>query len=143
MNDLAKGLAVFINLCTYGVGIAVAAIKLFKLNYVAVFIVPNFNYNESLFFNMSLFCMASALLGVVLVMLLGDYNRSGVTVEFPIIWAIIPAAIGVLFLYFGITGAAAREIAIMIVSALIYMCSAAVNIYTGTKVFTMFKKQSQ
>ena len=92
---------------------------------------------------MSLFCVASALLGVVLVMLLGDYNRSGVTVEFPIIWAIIPAAIGVLFLYFGITGAAAREIAIMIVSALIYMCSAAVNIYTGTKVFTMFKKNNK
>ena len=38
MRALAKGLAVFINLCTYGAGIAVLLIKLLKLNYVAVFL---------------------------------------------------------------------------------------------------------
>ena len=138
MKNAAKGLAVFANLCTYGVGIAVLLIKLLKKDFVAPFIVSGFNYNESLFFNMALFCLGAALLGVVLTMLVSEYKSDTVTVEYPIVWAIVPVAISLFYIYFGITGNAPREIAIIIVSTVIYLAASLVNIYTGTKVFTLF-----
>ena len=141
MKTLAKSLGVFINLCTFGVGIAVLLIKLLKQNFIAVFIISGLNYNESLFFNMSLFCIGSALLGLVLSMLVGEYNKDKVTVEYPIIWAIVPAVITAFFLYFGFTGAAPREKIFVIASAVIYLVASIVNIYTGTKMFTLYKNK--
>lgn len=140
MKNIAKALAVFTNLCTYGVGIAVLLIKLLKQNFIAVFIISGLNYNESLFFNMALFCIGAALLGVVLVMLVGEYEKKEVTVEFPIIWAFIPAAISLYFVYVGVTGAATREKLIVIAAVLVYILANMVNIYTGTKIFTLFPK---
>ena len=141
MKTLAKGLGVFINLCTYGAGLATLLIKLLKWNYVAVFIISGLNYNESLFFNLALFSAGSALLGVVLTMLVGEYNKDKVTVAYPIIWAIAPLIISGFFVYFAFTGDAAREIIIMLAGALIYAASALVNIYTGTKMFTVYKER--
>ncbi|MBQ9517270.1 MAG: hypothetical protein IJR60_04265 [Eubacterium sp.] len=143
MGKFAKALATFINLCTYGVGIAVVLIKLLHKDFIAVFIISGFNYNESLFFNMALFCLGTMLLGVVLTMLVGEYNRDEVTVMYPIVWAIIPAVITCFFIYFGVTGAAAREIAIMLASAAVYLASSLVNIYTGTKVFTLYPNKNK
>ena len=141
MKGIAKGLAVFINLCTYGVGIAVLLIKLLKQNFIAVFILSGLNYNESLFFNMILFSLGSALLGIVLNMLAGEYTNKKVTVEYPIIWALVPVVIGVFFVYFGFTGDATREKLIMLAGAVIYILSALINIYTGTRIFTLFPKE--
>lgn len=143
MKYAAKALAVFTNLCSWGVGIAVLLIKLLEKNFIAVFIISGLNYNESLFFNMSLFCIGTALLGIVLTMLAGEYEKKPVTVEFPIIWAFIPAAISLYFTYIGVNGATPREKAIVIASALIYILTNMVNIYTGTKIFTMFPKDKK
>lgn len=143
MKNAAKALAVFVNLCSWGAGIAVTLIKLLEKNFIAVFIVKGLNYNESLFFNMSLFCIGSALLGIVLTMLADEYEKKQVTVEFPVIWAFVPAAISLYFAYVGVTGAATREKAIVLASALIYIISNMVNIYTGTKIFTLFPKDKK
>ncbi|MBR3150225.1 MAG: hypothetical protein IKF64_08645 [Eubacterium sp.] len=143
MKAIAKGLAVFVNLCTYGVGIAVLLIKLLKQNFIAVFIISGLNYNESLFFNMILFSVGTALLGIVLTMLAGEYEPKKVTVEFPVIWALLPAAVGLFFVYFGIKGDAARETVIMIIGAVVYIAASLVNIYCGTKIFTLFPKNNK
>lgn len=143
MKHFAKAMAVFINLCTYGVGAAVVLIKLLHKDYIAVFIISGFNYNESLFFNMALFSLGTALLGIVLTMLIGEYNHEEVTVLYPIVWAILPAIITCFFIYFGVTGNAVREIAIMIASAVVYLASSLVNIYTGTKIFTLYPNKNK
>ena len=54
MKQLSKALAVFINLCNYGVGIAVAMILIFKSDFTSIFYVNGMTTNESLFFNMLL-----------------------------------------------------------------------------------------
>lgn len=143
MKNFAKAMAVFINLCTYGVGLAVLLIKLLHKDFIAVFIISGFNYNESLFFNMALFSLGTALLGIVLTMLIGEYTSEEVTVLYPIVWAIVPAIITCFFVYFGVTGAGAREIAIMIASAVVYLAASLVNIYTGTKIFTLFPNKKK
>ncbi len=142
MDKFAKVLATFINLCTYGVGLAVVLIKMLHKDYIAVFIINGFNYNESLFFNMALFSLGTLLLGIVLTMLVGEYKREEITVLYPIVWSIFPAVITCFFIYFGVTGAAAREIAVMLVSAAVYLAASLVNIYTGTKIFTLYSNKN-
>ena len=142
MKNFAKAIGVFINLCTYGAGIAVLLIKLLKKEFYAVFVISGFSYDESLFFNLALFTLGSALLGVVLTMFIAEYVPEKVTVEYPIIWAILPAAISLYFTYAGITGGTVREKAIVIITALIYVCASAVNIYSGAKMFTLFPNKS-
>lgn len=143
MKGIAKGLAVFINLCTYGVGIAVLLIKLLKQNYIAVFVIDGLNYNESLFFNMILFSVGAALLGLVLTMLAGEYSDKKVTVEYPVIWALVPIIIGLFFIYFGFTGDALREKLIMLAGAVVYVAASLVNIYSGTRIFTLFPNDKE
>ncbi len=141
MSKAAKVIGVFTNLCTYGAGIAVLLIKLLKKDFIAVFILSGLNYNESLFFNLLLFCGGAALVSVVLTMLMNEYKPELVTVEFPVIWALLPAALGIVFLYFGFTGETPREKLIVIAAAAVYLVASFVNIYCGAKMFALFPKK--
>ena len=146
MRVFAKIIAVFANLCTYGVGAAVLFIKLLKKDFIAVFIISGFNYNESLFFNMALFSLGTALLGIVMTMLADEYKTQSADVVYPIIFAILPAVVSAFFIYFGVTGDAAREVIVMLASTAVYLAASLVNVYTGTKIFTVFssdKKKSE
>jgi len=143
MKMAAKTLAVFINLCAWGAGIAVLLIRLLEKNFISVFLVGGFSYSESLFFNLFLFSAGLALLGVVLCMLVDEYHKEKIVVEYPLLYAIPPALIGLVFLYFGFTGETVREKCIVIACALLYILCSAVTVYTGAKVFQTYPKDKK
>lgn len=143
MRGLAKALSVFINLCAYGVGTSVLVIRLAEKNFISVFLVDGFSYSESLFFNMVIFTAGLALTGIVMNMLINEYSKNSPPAEFPIIYEIIPAIIGLVFLYFGFTGATVREKIIVISSALLYILFSSITVYSGAKVFQTYPKEKK
>jgi hypothetical protein len=145
MDKLYKGLSAFANLANYGVGIAVAVTMIFKLDFVTVFKINSFTSTESLTFNMAMFQLGLMILGI----LIFSYAKDSTTqpkdfsVEFPISFAIVPAILGVIMIYFGIAGTTAREKALTIIFSLIYIAFSMVIIYFGTATFQLFKSESE
>ena len=81
MKQLSKALAVFINLCNYGAGIAVALILILRADFTSIFYINSMTTNESLFFNMILFEAGLAMLGVVLVLLTREYKKLNLVIK--------------------------------------------------------------
>ena len=143
MKALSKILSVFINLANYGVGIVVAVILLFKKDFVSIFYINGMTSNESLFFNMIIFVAALALTGIVLCLLLDEYKKSDKTVDFPIIYEIIPLAVSVLSIVFAFKGDTVREKVVVIFLALLYSLLSAVIIYTGSRAFRLYDEDKK
>ena len=141
MRKLSKILAVFINLANYGVGIAVTIIMLFGLDFISVFYVNGMTTNESLFFNMTLFQVGLALVGLVLCLLTNDSKDKELVIEFPLVYGIIPVIVGGISIIYAFFGAGGREIAVQIVCALLYIALSAFIIYSGARVFQIFPKE--
>ncbi len=140
MKGLAKGVSAFINLANYGVGIAVAVILIFKLDTVSIFYVKSMTSNESLFFNMIMFQIGLALAGVIMCLLINEYVKSDITVEFPVIYAVIPIIISVVSIFYGIAGETVREKILVCACAIAYAVLSVIIVYCGSRTFQMLKK---
>ncbi len=142
MRKLTKILAVFINLANYGVGIAVAIIMLFGADFISVFYLNGMTTNESLFFNMTLFQLGLALVGLVLCLLTGDSKPQELVVEFPLVYGIVPLILGGVSIVYAFFGTGARETVIQIICAVLYIVLSAFIIYSGARVFQIFPKEN-
>ena len=101
MKEISKLLMIGINLSNQAVGIAVAIILLLKRDFVSVFYITGMSSNESLFFNLILFQIGLALVGVVVCMMNNSTEANSKTIEFPIFYEIIPIVISVICIYYG------------------------------------------
>ncbi|MFR5876793.1 MAG: hypothetical protein ACLUFN_09920 [Eubacterium sp.] len=140
MKTFAKILSVFTNLCSYGVGIAVVLILILKKDFISIFYINGMTSNESLYFNMILFEAVLALTGIVICMLAKEYGAENITVEFPTVFTILPIILGGISIYYGFAGETAREKAVVIICALLYILLSAVILYTGSKIFQLYPK---
>lgn len=140
MKTFAKILSVFTNLCSYGVGIAVVLILILKKDFISIFYINGMTSNESLYFNMILFDAVLALTGIVICMLAKEYGAENITVEFPTVFTILPIILGGISIYYGFAGETAREKAVVIICALLYILLSAVILYTGSKIFQLYPK---
>ncbi len=143
MKQLSKALAVFINLCNYGVGIAVAMILIFKSDFTSIFYVNGMTTNESLFFNMLLFEAGLAALGVVIVLMTREYKKLTIVIEYPIIFEVLPVAVSVVSIVYGLRADTSREKIFVIAAAVAYALLSLVVIYAGTTVFQIFPKEDK
>ena len=143
MKAFSKILSVFISLADYGVGIAVALILILKQNFIAVFVIDNMSYNEILFFNMLIFTAILAAIGIVLNLLINEYQKSGKTFEFPIIYEIVPVIIAAVSIYFAFQGETAREKILVILFAVLYALLSAVIIYCSSRIFQLIPKEKK
>ncbi|MBQ3904709.1 MAG: hypothetical protein II744_07005 [Eubacterium sp.] len=143
MKQLSKALAVFINLCNYGVGIAVAMILIFKSDFTSIFYVNGMTTNESLFFNMLLFEAGLAALGVVIVLMTREYKKLTLVIEYPIIFEVLPVAVSVVSIVYGLRADTSREKIFVIAAAVAYALLSLVVIYAGTTVFQIFPKEDK
>ena len=135
MKPLSKILSVFINLANYGVGIAVALILILKKDFISVFYIHGMTSNESLFFNMILFQAGLAAVGVVLCLLVNEYQKSDKPVTFPVIYEIVPVFIAAISIYFAFAGETVREKIVVIACAVLYAVLSPVIIYCGARIF--------
>ncbi|MCR5208195.1 MAG: hypothetical protein K6C14_06965 [Eubacterium sp.] len=143
MRQLAKALAVFINLANYGVGIAVALILLLKADFTSVFYLQGLTTNESLFFNMLLFIAGLALLGLVLILLTKEYKKLSLIIEFPIVFEALPLIVSVISIIYGFRADTQREKIFVIAAAVIYALLSLVIIYAGATVYQIFPKDEE
>lgn len=143
MKQFSKGLAFFINLANYGVGIAVTVILLFKLDFISIFYLYGMTSNESLFFNMAIFICVLLMIGIVLNLLINEFEKTDKTFEFPIVFEIIPAAISIINIIFAFKSSTAREKIIVIAVSVLYAVFSAGIIYSGTRIFQIFPKESK
>lgn len=143
MKQLSKALAVFINLCNYGVGIAVAMILIFKSDFTSIFYVNGMTTNESLFFNMLLFEAGLAALGVVIVLMTREYKKLTLVIEYPIIFEVLPVIVSVVSIVYGLRADTSREKIFVIAAAVAYALLSLVVIYAGTTVFQIFPKEDK
>lgn len=140
MKGLAKAVSAFVNLANYGVGIAVAVILVFKLDTISIFYVNSMTSNESLFFNMIMFQIGLALAGVILCLLVNEYVKSDITVEFPVIYAVLPIIISAVSIFYGISGETVREKILVCACAIVYAVLSVIIVYCGSRVFQVLKK---
>ncbi|MBQ7739737.1 MAG: hypothetical protein IJT65_00690 [Eubacterium sp.] len=143
MKQFSKALAVFINLANYAVGIAVTVILLFKLDYLSVFFINGMTSNEGLFFNMAIFIIALALIGIVLNMLVDEYDKKDMTFQFPLVFEILPIIISVINIIYAFKGETTREKLIVIAVSLLYSALSLVTIYCGSRVFQIYPKENK
>lgn len=138
MNKLAKILSVFFNLANYGVGIAVAIILIFKLDFISVFYVNSMTSNQSLFFNLILFQVGLALASVVVSMLVGtSYTK---VVEFPTMFMLLPLAVAVIGIVYALGGDTTAEKVFVIVASTVWFVLSGVIVYFGSRTFQMLEK---
>ena len=143
MDKLYKGLAVFINLCNYGVGLAVALILVLKADFISVFYINGLTTNECLFFNMVLFEAGLALMGLVLILLTKEYRKLTMTVEFPVVFEAVPVIISIISIIYAVQADTAREKIFVSAAAIIYALLSLVVIYCGATVFQIFPKENK
>lgn len=139
MANLYKALTVLNNLANYAVGIAVCAILIFKRDFISIFFFNGMTTNMALFFNMIMFQLGVVLLAIVLSMLVID-NKKPIVVTFPVIYMIVPVIVGVIGIYFGITGVSVLEKVFVIAASVIYVGLSGVLIYFSTKLFEAFSQ---
>lgn len=139
MKIAAKVLSVFINLANYGVGIAVALILVFKWDYVSVFYFGSMTSNESLFFNMIMFQLALALVGLVTCLLVNEYNRESIDVQFPTVFIILPVLISIISIYYGLAGDTLTEKLVVTCCAVLYTALSFGIITAGSRIFQLYK----
>lgn len=138
MNNISKAIAVFINLANYGVGIAVAAILIFRLDFVSVFYIEGMTSNECLFFNMIMFQVGLLLLGAVICSMTNSYKKPETEIEFPIFYEAIPIIITGISIFYAFTGDLLREKILVIIFAILYSVFSALIVYFGTRIFQIF-----
>lgn len=138
MKILAKILSVFINLANYGVGIAVALILVFKWDYVSVFYFGNMTSNESLFVNMIMFQAALLLIGIVMCLLVDEYDPKYIELQFPTVFILLPVLVGIVSIYYAFTGETLVEKLVVIGCAVLYVALSFGIITTGSKIFQLY-----
>lgn len=138
MNKLAKFLSVFFNLANYAVGIAVAIILVFKLDFISVFYVKSMTSNQSLFFNLILFQIGLALASAVVSMLVGTSYTNAV--EFPTSFMVLPLTVAAIGCWFAFKGDTIAEKVFVFAASIIWFVLSAVIIYFGSKTFQMLEK---
>lgn len=138
MNKLAKILSVFFNLANYAVGIAVAVILIFKLDFISVFYVNSMTSNQSLFFNLILFEIGLALASAVVSMLIGtSYSK---VVDFPTSFMLLPLGVAVVGFWFAFRGDTVAEKVFVCVASIIWLILSGIVIYFGSRTFQMLEK---
>lgn len=138
MNKSAKILSVFFNLANYGVGIAVAVILVFKLDFISVFYVNSMTSNQSLFFNLILFQVGLALASVVTSKLAAEsYTK---VVEFPTAFMLLPLAVAVIGIVYALGGETTAEKVFVIAASVIWLVLSGVIVYFGSRTFQMLEK---
>lgn len=135
MKTVFKIISVTANLADYAAGIAAVAILLLKKDFISIFFIPGMTSMESLFFNLIMFEIGLALLMKVSSLLIGEYAKKGIEIEFPTIYGIIPLITGAISIYLAFTGDTLREKILVIVSAILYVLLSATVIYNGAKIF--------
>lgn len=143
MKQLSKALAVFINLCNYGVGIWVALTLILRRDFTSIFYIKGMSTNESLFFNMLLFDAGLAALGVVIVLMTREYKKLNLVIEYPIVFEALPVVVSVISIMYAVKADTAREKIFVIAAAVIYALLSLVIIYAGTTVFQIFPKEEK
>ncbi len=143
MKAFAKALSVFINLASYAAGIAVALILVFKWDFISIFYINGMTSNESLLFNLVIFETVLALTGIVLCLLINEYKKSDKTVEFPLIYEIIPVIAAAISIFYCLSGETVSEKIICILFAVIYAILSAAVIYCGARVFQLYPKDKK
>ena len=140
MKEVSKAIAVISNLANYAVGIAVAVILIFRLDFVSVFYISGMTSNECLFFNMTAFQLGLMLLCALVCMMVNDEKKPEKEIEFPVFYAAIPIVISGISIFYGIAGETTREKIFVIISAILYTVLSAISIYCGTRIFQTYKK---
>jgi hypothetical protein len=143
MKSIAKILSVIINLCSYGVGIAVAIILALKKDFISIFFITGMTSNESLYFNMILFEVGLTLVGLIICMLAKEYGAKDITVEFPTMFAIIPLIVCGIGIFYGFAGETVREKIFVIICSVIYFVLSNIVLYSGAKVFQLYPKTTK
>ena len=141
MNNIAKAVAVIINLANYGVGLAVAAILIFRLDFVSVFYFNGMTSNECLFFNMIMFQLGLMLLGLVICSMSDSYKSPDMIIEFPVFYEIIPIIITAISIYYAFTGETLREKVLVCAFSVIYSLFSAVIVYCGSRIIRIFQSE--
>ncbi len=143
MRQLSKTLAVFINVCNYGVGLYVALILIFKRDFTSIFYVNGMSTNESLFFNMLLFEAGLAALGIVLVLMTREYKKLNLVIEYPIIFEVFPVIVSIVSVIYALKADTSREKILVIAAAVAYALLSLIVIYAGAAVFQIFPKEEK
>ena len=141
MNNIVKAASVLINLANYGVGIAVAAILIFKLDFVSVFYIEGMTSNECLLFNLIMFQLGLVLFGLVLCSMTSDKKKPDMVIEFPIFYEIIPIIISAISIFYAFTGELLREKILVVLFAILYSVFSGVIVYSGARMFQIFAKE--
>ncbi len=141
MEKLFKALAALTNAANYAVGIAVAAILIFKTDFVSVFYISSMSTSESLYFNLILFQAGLLLVSIVICFMANDYKKNTKTIEFPVFYELIPLIISAIGIFFALKGDGGRERIVIIVCSLLYSVFSAVIIYCGSRIFQLFEKE--
>lgn len=142
MKILAKALSVFINLANYGAGIAVALILVLKWDYVSIFYINGMTSNECLFFNLIMFQLGLALVGLIICLLSNEYNPKKINVQFPTVFILLPLLIGAVSIFYGLAGDTAAEKVIVSACAIIYAVLSFAIITAGSRIFQLYPKES-
>lgn len=143
MKQLSKALAVFINVCNYGVGIWVALTLILRRDFTSVFYINGMSTNESLFFNMLLFEAGLAALGVVIVLMTREYKKLSLVIEYPIVFEVLPVVVSVISIMYAIKADTSREKIFVIAAAVAYALLSLAVIYAGAAVFQIFPKEEK
>ena len=143
MKQLSKALAVFINLCNYGVGIWVALTLILRRDFTSIFYIDSMTTNESLFFNMILFDAGLAALGVVIILMTREYKKLSLVIEYPIIFEVLPVVVSVISVLYALKADTSREKIFVIAAAVLYALFSLVVIYAGAAVFQIFPKEDK
>ena len=142
MERLTKILSVFTNLANYIVGIIVAMILVFKADFISVFFIMGMTTNESLFFNLTMFQLGLALMSILLVIMASENVMERNTVEFPLVFMIVPVIVTGIGVFFGINGEIQREKIVVCASSVLYLILSGVIIYCGTRIFQQYSSKN-
>lgn len=141
MKEIARPIAVLINLANYGVGLAVAAILIFKLDFVSVFYIEGMTSNECLLFNLIMFQLGLVLLGLLICSMTSSQKKPDTVIEFPVFYELIPVLISGISIFYAFTGELVREKILVVLLAILYSVFSGVIVYCGTRVFQIFAKK--